>query len=761
MLHPVNPSAPRRELRSVFHANRPSNRRLPHARAGARSLRFFIIVAAIGCTCFAQNGGGLPRDHRTRSALPEWQRLPGPDGGSVREMYRTPWGSWYAGSEGGVYRSDDDGRTWQSLAMLPIRFNSMRALVPVSPAVLAVCTDRGSFRSSDGGASWFPIPAAFTHLALDSSGALCGLLGNAVYVSPDSGVSWNGPTLPAAGVFASIAYSMYAPARGTMLAISRATLYRSTDAGQHWDSLAVPFASRTGYDGGTLSGDGANLYMTVLPSTSNLIWIYASSDTGRSWREIAPPVLQYSMIPAFDARHGRIGVIERQTADCRARLHMSTDDGQSWSDDPLTFSAAMFAHIRPDGDIFASTWDGVHRVDGLSGSTADADLGHATSTVRALATVSDSVLVAMGTSRVYRSTDAGATWTVTLATRDCYMLSARFIKLGSGTLFASGVVASLERVFYRSEDGGQRWMPTASPRSDRFPDAIATDGGSRILAAYGNGELWISSDGGTRWDRRTTPFPGTTVAAAAIDSGGRIFVCQENALRYSDDGLVWMTPTGTLPAMIFPRDLFTDNKGSVVLGASYDGVFRSSDRGEHWEAVNTRLTPTGIMRVTHDGHGTLFATDGEYTYRLLPGETRWELIARRPIPVAVRSFECAASGRLFAGTQNFGVWQLDPPPPDTDSSDDLVTAAHEFVLLPGYPQPAAGSAALPFEIDRPATVTLVIHDLLGRQVHTDTRSCPAPGRYSFTWDGAGVAAGMYLCTVSDGSRLARGRLLRM
>ena len=268
-----------------------------------------------------------PRPAQHGGTPAEWQPLPAPDGGSVRILIPTEWGAWYAGTDGGIYRSDDDGMSWNRLALLPVRFNILRTLVPVSPNTILTCTDRGSFITRDAGSSWEPLPAGMKRIARDSSGVLCGLNEGSVLVSQDSGRSWSGPTLRASGVFARTVFFLHAPSREMIMALSRSTLYRSVDGGISWDSLHIPFSDRAGYDGGVLFGDGDNLCMAIRSNHSDQTWIYASRDLGRTWTEIHPPAEPDMTVMAYDARGGTLAVVTRQVRQCSATLHVSTDFG--------------------------------------------------------------------------------------------------------------------------------------------------------------------------------------------------------------------------------------------------------------------------------------------------------------------------------------------------------------------------------------------------------------------------------------------------
>jgi hypothetical protein len=100
---------------------------------------------------------------------------------------------------------------------------------------------------------------------------------------------------------------------------------------------------------------------------------------------------------------------------------------------------------------------------------------------------------------------------------------------------------------------------------------------------------------------------------------------------------------------------------------------------------------------------------------------------------------------------------------------DPGNAAHPnavFILSPAAPNPAVASTAIRFRIGKPATVTLTIHDLVGRRVRCLLEARPLPaGPHTTLWDGRNdggspVANGVYAIHLTAGGQ-RRGGLVQM
>ncbi len=85
-----------------------------------------------------------------------------------------------------------------------------------------------------------------------------------------------------------------------------------------------------------------------------------------------------------------------------------------------------------------------------------------------------------------------------------------------------------------------------------------------------------------------------------------------------------------------------------------------------------------------------------------------------------------------------------------------------FSLGQNYPNPFAGSTAIPFRIDSPARISIMVHDVLGRIVATVFEGRQQPGEHTVRFESS-LSSGIYFCrlTISDGSGRQRSVTNRM
>lgn len=105
---------------------------------------------------------------------------------------------------------------------------------------------------------------------------------------------------------------------------------------------------------------------------------------------------------------------------------------------------------------------------------------------------------------------------------------------------------------------------------------------------------------------------------------------------------------------------FATKGADLFAGTRSGGVFRSSNNGSSWAAVNTGLTNTNVHALAVSGN-TLLAGTGEGLFRSLDSGASWTAVSTGPTNQDVRSLAVSGTGapgtHLFAGTLAGGVFR--------------------------------------------------------------------------------------------------------
>lgn len=106
-------------------------------------------------------------------------------------------------------------------------------------------------------------------------------------------------------------------------------------------------------------------------------------------------------------------------------------------------------------------------------------------------------------------------------------------------------------------------------------------------------------------------------------------------------------------------------------------------------------------------------------------------------------------GAVINGIQYGIITEVDPFPGGPSG----------FRLLQNYPNPFNSISDFGFRISDLSEVSLIVYDLLGRQIATVVNERLAPGLYSRRWDAAGLPSGVYYYRMTAGSYVETKKLV--
>jgi photosystem II stability/assembly factor-like uncharacterized protein len=567
-----------------------------------------------------------------RSSLaddPTWQRLPGPQGGSVAALALSPNypvdHTVFAGLRGqGVYRTFDGGDSWQrvgptgwvvvALAISP----DYGADGTIFAAAGLPTTGFRIYRSTDEGDSWQEVtpvwssPPNTPRLVVSPDygvdRTVCVLGGLQTYISTDGGDTF----APAGGWFAThdvvrLAFSADYGADRTLFALVRNEgLYRSTDGGTVWGPTGLSGDLSTFAVSPDYADDG-----TLIAAARSSGLLYLSTDGGDNWAPLEVTLGtggQHTLLfsPTFGA--DRI-ILAASSADPGA--YRTADGGTNWSPvgwyDPeqpyeggfvggSVFALALAPQDSYDAAAFAGTSCGIYWSNNRGANWYQHNDGMAHLTVRALAVApGDPSTLLAGTSffetridgepdehdgNLQLSTNGGQTWRA-----------------------VSGRLACLRGVAF-------------SPGFDTDRTAFAATGtpGEHGLA---DGGVYRSTDGGLDW---TEVLSSTMVEALALSP------------EFAEDRTLWAAT-------------FTD--------ASNMGLRVSTDGGDNWAFLTWSLRARVLVPSPNYGvDRTLFAgTDDRGLQKSTDGGVSWTEVLSPSVTALAVSPAYGASRTLYAGVK--------------------------------------------------------------------------------------------------------------
>ena len=681
----------------------------------------------------------------------------------------------------GMYRSTDAGRTWSRIGLESSRQIAQVRVHPANADLVYVAvqgdrwrgtTERGIYRSADGGKTWMQLlkgqnaTSGANDLAMDPSNprvlyaafwdhqrlpwqVRSGGAGSGIWKSTDGGDSWRRLTegLPALMGKVGVAVS---PANAdrvyAMVEAEKGGMYRSDDAGKSWRLTSDDrlIQTRSWY------------YMNVTADPANADLVYVMN---ASVMKSIDGGVRFTELPAT---HGDNHQLWINPTDSRYLVNandggvsVSLDAGRSWStqDNQPT---AQFYHVIVDDAYPYRLYSGQQdnssviirsRSDGPNIGERDWETGPGCESAN------------IGVDRAHPRYVYGG----------CYV--GIFEEMDLQTRLTRSVMPWPELALTEPTDRTRYRFDWTAPAVVSMHDAnVVYHGGNVLFRTTDRGRTFapISPDL-TRNDKATQGFGGTPITNEG--AGGEVYGAivsiaespHDAKVLYvgTDDGLVQVTRDGgttwtnVTPAQVgvglantvavSPHDA-----GTVYLAFRMDRrgdpapyAFRSTDYGKSWTSITNGFRagePVRVVREDPARRGLLYAGTETGVYLSYDGGAHWQPFSRN-LPVTPVTDLDVRHGNLYAATEGRAFWALDDLGPVRQMADSTArSAVHLFapsdaLLVPGTSpattsagrNPPAGATvywmlrAVP---DSTQAMTLEFLDAGGRVLRTYTRATP-------------------------------------
>jgi photosystem II stability/assembly factor-like uncharacterized protein len=613
-------------------------------------------------------------------ATPQWVPM-GPFGGSaaVIQVDAAHPGTVLAATNNGlIFRSRDHGDSWQPLAF-PAQLRSNLHAFAIAPGAYyaGISSDTaelsGLYRSSDNGVTWEQIPGLkkkeVWSLAFWKSDGQVMAAGtrDGVYLSKDSGKTWKHISPDDNMELAPVVSLAFDTDNSNSIYAGTPHLpWKTTDGGANWHPI---------HDGMLDDSDVFSINVDVSdPSrvfASACSGIYRSENAAGLWHKMkgAEGASYRTYIIRQDPRNSNLVY-----AGTTFGLSKSTDAGLSWrrvSSDATRW--IDFDSAKP-GRIFIATDEaGLQRSDDAGETFSAVNNGFCNRLLPAFTATSETIV----TASIYEQNHGGIyaikagqkEWERIAPASD---LPAQLLRLesedrdGHIQLFALSYTS-----IHTSGDLGRKWQPVPQLarglKVNGFVDRFtATEAG----LFRSDAKTWIRIDSpiGSQKVQLLTSL-GKTALAAATPAG----------IYLSENGSQWKT-TAPLPVSGTVYNIASAGGTSLIAGTS-SGLIRSDDLGASWEPVTWGLGGSTVSAVCqHPFHPhTVFAAQYGVVYQSDDSGNNWRTISpsRNASSVEIEVIKALAvlpgsPDRLLALTQSQGTFAL-----------PLAKDAIKSALLPG------------------------------------------------------------------------------
>ena len=685
----------------------------------------------------------------------------------------------------GVWRSTDGGESWQHLGLEDTRHIAAVRVHPKDPDVAYVAamghafgpnSDRGVFRTTDGGKTWRKV------LYIDGETG-----------ATDLTMDPNNPRVLYAAMYRLRRTPWTLDAGG-----GRSGLWKSTDGGDSWTEITR--------NAGLPRGPLGRIGVAVSPASANRLWasveaspndstggIFRSDDGGRSWERVNGDqkfmvrLWYYSHVTADPLDENTVYVLNLQTwrstdagrtfervkgiahgdhhllwidpADSRRMIHgndggatVSLDGGRSWST-VYNQPTAQFYHVTTD-----SQWPYY-----IHGSQQD------NTAIRILSRSDDGAIGA----RDYQNTGGGESGYIAVRP-DAPDVVYGGSYMGKVTRFDARTRQTRDVSTWMNNWDGRGVEDAPFRFAWTFPIVLSPHdpnriylGGDRVYQSTNEGQSWtpISPDL-TVHDPAKMKYSGGPVTGenTGAEWYATVFTLAESPVRAgvlwagSDDGLVHVSrDAGKSWQNVTPRGLGRFTKMSLIDPSPHDAgtaylaanryqqddfrpyLFKTSDYGRSWTPIVAGIPADAYARAIREDprrRGLLFAGTEQGIYVSFDDGARWQSLQLN-LPLASVRDLVVKDDDLVVATHGRAFWSLDGIAPLRQIADSvrrtemfLFTPARAVRTLAGQgssnrtdsptaANPPEGAVIDFYFRDRPrGPVTLTILDSAGREVRT-------------------------------------------
>ena len=352
---------------------------------------------------------------------------------------------------------------------------------------------------------------------------------------------------------------------------------------------------------------------------------------------------------------------------------------------------------------------------------------------------------------VLHTTNGGQTWRLQNTAANYGLYCVFFTDLQNG--WAAGYGGEV----VHTTDGGETWTSQDISSYDDinrlfFIDASrgwAVGGYYDIMTGFSARAIYSTTDGGSNWNVQYRMSYEPELHSVRFTDGDTGYAAGGSAiLKTTDSGNNWFVEQN-LPSFDLSDVFFTSSTTGFVAGEyegvpHYSSVFRTTDGGNNWNqtSLGTNEALAGLY-FTDELNGWAVGNDFSggnnlaLIYRTTDGGNNW---MKQSIP----SFDALASVSFIDGTKGWAVGHL-----GTIISTEVTTSVGsssrptEFTLSQNYPNPFNPSTRIKFDLPEASTVSLIIYDVLGRQVAQLATGYHEAGYHSVTWNASNQASGIY------------------
>jgi photosystem II stability/assembly factor-like uncharacterized protein len=270
-----------------------------------------------------------------------------------------------------------------------------------------------------------------------------------------------------------------------------------------------------------------------------------------------------------------------------------------------------------------------------------------------LGTHADTIYLGTISTGVYRSTNAGQSWTeVNTGIVNKQIWS---IYTFGNTIFVGAASGNV----YRSTNGGDNWTLANSGISSTTIIKNFASFNGKLFAASTNKGIYMSSDNGNTWVQHNTGIGGLVASALLVADGDLYASVMQYVYKYDSVNQSWVKkstgiPNNTVTCLTYLKDN-SQNLKLFACSVNSKDVERSDDKAENWVTANTGLPSVGVWSLFAVGT-SVFAGNDYGVYQTTDFGNNWTDVSLGFPFASPASFISASTTDLYV-LQGAALWK--------------------------------------------------------------------------------------------------------
>ena len=265
-----------------------------------------------------------------------------------------------------------------------------------------------------------------------------------------------------------------------------------------------------------------------------------------------------------------------------------------------------------------------------------------------LAGVSATTAFATSGNAVYRTVDAGGSWTLVGQNLAGTPPTPRLLHALTFATPGVGYAAGDSGTVLKTTDGGATWLPVTSPGASLNLTGVRCADADLCLFTTSDGTIVRTPDGGATYARVTAS--ASPIRAIAFASATRVVAAGDGGVTVlSDDGgVTWRTTSGAITG---PATSIAAGAGGFAYAVGPTAISLTSDGGNTWRSIGIPTPRAITVAAFADPLTGYVQDDGDTLRRTLNGGASWQILDPGPAAGPLQGILTLSPTRLLLITR--------------------------------------------------------------------------------------------------------------